>query len=261
MNKDVALCLNALNERFYQEVHESFSATRENAWPGWERALPYLYDVAQQMSKPLHVLDVACGNMRFEKFLYSAGLSCEIEAHCLDSCEALAEPSLATRFTQLDIVQALIESPSSRMEDCFPRRAYDLVACFGFFHHVPSFEARLSLLDCIIDSLRPGGVAIVSFWRFMSNERLAGKAIRWHEMFCKQLAERGFNVAGLEEGDYLLGWQGRADVCRYCHHFESEEVSRYVSSVKDRAELVDRYYADGRDGQSNEYLVLRRRDE
>ena len=54
--------LNDLNRRFYETVAIDFDATRQQAWAGWERLLPYLH-------APLSILDIGCGNGRFGAFL------------------------------------------------------------------------------------------------------------------------------------------------------------------------------------------------
>lgn len=260
MNLDTARYLNALNEEFYREVHESFSATRSVSWPGWKRALIHVDCARRGEEKPLRVLDLACGNMRFEAFLREALPEASLEAHCVDNCLALAEPSLAQRFTGFDVVEWLFSESSQSLSEAVGAEPCDLAVCFGFFHHVPTQRARLRLLYSLMAALKPGGIAVVSFWRFMENQRLASKASVSHEKFLRLHEARGLDRAQLEAGDYLLAWQDRGDVCRYCHHFTSDEVSNLLAHLDGEADLLDRYYEDGRDGMTNEYLVLRRRE-
>jgi hypothetical protein len=62
-----------------------------------------------------------------------------------------------------------------------------------------------------------------------------------------------------DKGDYLLGWQGRRDVQRYCHSFCEEEVDSLAGTVAEQAREVDRFSADGKSGDLNRYVVLQRR--
>ena len=45
---------------------------------------------------------------------------------------------------------------------------------------------------------------------------------------------------------------------RYCHSFADSEIESLIADVANCALLVDRFKADGRTGDSNEYLVFRR---
>ena len=84
----------------------------------------------------------------------------------------------------------------------------------------------------------------VSFWQFLRDPRIRAKV-------------RSFE--GADEGDYLLGWQERTDVARYCHHFDEAEIDKLVYGVSDLAQEACRYSADGRNGDLNRYVILRRR--
>ena len=68
-----------LNNRFYTEHAASFSATRSAPWEGWNHAAelltqlrwPRAHNGGASCHSPL-VLDLACGNLRFERFLLNA---------------------------------------------------------------------------------------------------------------------------------------------------------------------------------------------
>lgn len=258
MNRETALYLNALNKSFYACVHESFSATRNNSWPGWSRALPYIHALSSESGEPLQVLDLACGNMRFEKYL-NLDASLTYEVCCVDNCELMADLDVSCRYIECDIVASLLNRDGSLERGILAPKTFDLVACFGFFHHIPGFESRQLLLSMILEALKPGGIALMSLWRFMDNEKLSAKAVQAHESFSQCLSGEGLQLDQLEDGDYFLAWQDRKDVCRYCHHFSDGEIDRLIDGVKSQAEILDRYRKDGRDHRSNEYLVLRRK--
>jgi hypothetical protein len=58
-------------------------------------------------------------------------------------------------------------------------------------------------------------------------------------------------------GDYLLGWQGRTDVARYCHSFLEDEIDELVLHASQATQEVARFSADGKSGELNRYSVLR----
>lgn len=101
---DIAL----ITRTFYEEHAPSFSATRQDGWEGWKRLVSHL-------SEPcLSVADIACGNLRFERFLADAGFTGR--AFGVDGCSALlAEPApeaLTLERTEADLIGMLAEEGS-----------------------------------------------------------------------------------------------------------------------------------------------------
>ncbi len=261
MNIETARKLRDITSSFYRENASSFSSTRHASWAGWSRCLDAMgFDTAsvagQSYRKALCVLDVACGNGRFFRFLQGALPDAEVEYYAVDDCEQLALEGLASdadnvAFQKLDVVSRLIEGS---IEHAIEAPPVDIAVCFGFFHHVPGSKARTALLRTLVDSVCPGGYVAVSLWQFAKSPELAAKAV---ETTAKARAEFGLPV--LDKGDYLLGWQNRPHAYRYCHTFSDEEVARLVCAVSDKTQLVARFEADGRTGALNSYLVFRRR--
>ena len=240
--------LRDLNNRFYAACADSFSATRAMPWQGWRRCVA----LAPQ-SRPLRVLDVACGNMRFERFLESElGENAPLDLYAIDDCDSLVPSRERVAFQNLDIVDALEKGSLARLidaPDC------DFVGCFGFFHHVPGFDCRANLMRALIDKTALGGVVCASFWRFMDDERLAARAT------CDLSSFGLCGEVSLEENDYFLGWQHEPGLARYCHHFTEEETQSLVRIACEggRAEVADEFLGDGKSGELNRYVVLRKK--
>ncbi len=288
----------ALNNRFYEENAASFSATRGAPWHGWSRCLKVACaelglgagasagekraasGMAERPSS-VRVLDVACGNLRFERFLACElpGATCDCCA--VDSCAALAGAGEganagegadarvpAVRFRELDVLACLADAAEGAAKDAgadelarsladrFGMPPCDLAVCFGFMHHVPVPAWRAAVVRTLALSVRPGGIVCVSFWRFLDDERLARKAQEAMEQAQGDHALARL-VRAFGPGDRLLGWQDRAGSFRYCHGFSDGEVTDLAASVADRARPIARFRADGKSGQLNEYLVLR----
>lgn len=267
MQKDIALKLNELNARFYTRACASFSETRQSPWPGWER----LFQVAghhfgiadsseaapHKESRPLRVLDLACGNLRFERALSQHFNDESLSLCAVDSCDALlakGPEGLPIAYRHLDIVSELLEGSGLQALDDWP--AFDLVCSFGFMHHVPGFENRLALLRAMAEHARRGALVVVSFWRFMADEKLAAKAHETTSRALPLLAEEGLLQSDLEENDFLIGWQEESNLFRYCHHFDENELDRLVEGLQDSMRLITRFKADGRTEDLNHYLVF-----
>ena len=253
----LALRLCALTGEFYRANAESFSQTRQSPWQGWVRLLEVMDSVAKQ--KPLRVLDLACGNLRFERYLADA-LPCKmLSGYAVDNCDPLVEAGERNEsdalsrmsFQNLDAIERLSAGCLREALEA-PDASCDLAVSFGFMHHVPLERWRVELLRALIAKVRPGGFVAVSFWRFLNSDKLARKA---EETTSRARAELG--IPELSPNDYLLGWQDTQGLYRYCHHFDEPEIERLLAMVADSADLVSRFEADGKTGNLNEYVVLR----
>ena len=280
MDTATAQRLNELNARFYREHAPSFSATRQAPWEGWRRCLTRALDAPAPGKQALHVLDLACGNLRFERFLVEARPDLTVRVDAVDSCATLAA-SAATpgvRFHELDVVSAILggtDAPDQTRAEADghapagnPAAASaggplaplqlapcDLAVSFGFLHHVPGFEQRAAVLAALVAQLRPGGVAAVSLWQFLDDERLTRKAATSHPA---ALIDLGLDESALDEGDRLLGWQDALGAWRYCHHFAESEVDTLSAAAcaATGARELARFSADGASGRLNRYLLL-----
>ena len=281
MDLATARQMNELNARFYRDNAASFSKTRQSGWPGWERCLAEARTAGGSVAaasagnastSATRVLDLACGNLRFARYLADA-CSGPVSYLGIDNCPELGAGVSPTDFpsgwqlrtARLDVVGALLSGTLASQLDAALTRAWgtagagpaaaNLSVVFGFLHHVPTFAARLELLRALLAATAPGGTCCVSFWRFMSNEHLAAKA---HATTERGLRELGLAPGDLGHDDYLLGWQDVPGSYRYCHHFCEREVDALLAGLGDQAQPVARFTADGRSGDLNVYVVLRR---
>lgn len=303
MDIATARSLIELNNRFYTRNAASFSATRSAPWAGW-RALSELLaqhgwsnpdDDGTGAAEERRVLDLACGNLRFERFLADEFPKLNLRFVAVDSCAELACDTavrdIDCTYRQIDVLQALLDcdentpgsacpavviapgstcpavtiTPGSTCPAAFVAPGYapapeagptfDLCASFGFMHHVPGEHLRRRLLDRLLDCTSPGGLLAMSFWQFMSDDRLSRKA---DQADSAMRAQGRIDMARLDANDHFLGWQTDPSPLRYCHHFDEREIDELVASVGTRAREVARYSADGSSGTLNRYLVLER---
>ncbi len=237
MDAETIRRLNAINQRFYATVAAEFDQSRQQAWQGWDRLLPYL-------SPPLSVLDVGCGNGRFGVFLAEKFGNERLRYHGSDSSAALiaraqvALAGMAATFDQRDLVE---QPPDESLGQ------FDLVALFGVLHHIPGAERREALLRALADRVAPGGILAVSEWRFADEPRFRERIVAWDAV-----AEYG--DLAVEPGDTLLDWRRGTTALRYCHHVDDAEHARLIAAVG--LPVIAEYRADA----ANLYTILRRMD-
>ena len=248
--------LSYVTSEFYAQQAQSFSATRQTPWQGWQRCL----DAMPQLlagEKP-SVLDVGCGNLRFARFLRDKAGIVPAKYFAVDNCKPLVENGEADThvselaFIELDVIKSLLDGTlSSRLiiPPC------DLVVAFGFLHHVPGAQKRSQLLGTLLEKTKPGGFVCVSFWQFMNSQKLAAKA---QETTVQGLRALGIDASELEEHDYLIGWQDKANTWRYCHHFSQEELDELLGSLGPDVHVCAQFSADGKDNNLNRYVILQR---
>lgn len=212
----------------------------------------------------VRVLDVACGNMRFAAFLREELRGRQIDYFAVDDCAGLVphlpeDEGFSICFQNLDIIGELAVGVG--LAHAIDAESCDLVGCFGFFHHVPSFELRVRLIDALLQKTASGGVVCASFWQFMGDEKFVKKAEAWNSKAKSELASAGFDASQLEAGDYFLGWQNEPGLWRYCHDFEELEIDALVAAACEggKAREVARFSADGKSGAMNRYVVLQKR--
>lgn len=264
MDERAAHVLAQATSEFYERCAASFSGTRHNSWPGWDEACRLMgVGEVEALRAPVRVLDAACGNLRFERYLQQSFPQTAFSFYTADNCAPLAaggEVSLeSVAFQQVDIIENLLAGGLS-----FEAPLCDIAVSFGFMHHIPGAQNRTAFLRCLLDAVKPGGFAVVSLWRFMEDEGLAAKADATHGQALAGLAgalgaSSPEEAAALfEEGDRMLGWQNEPGIYRYCHSFTDAEIDELAARVAGQAHEFARFNADGRTGSLNTYLILQK---
>ena len=298
MDRNTIDRLRTLDECFYAAQAASFSQSRNARWPGWERVAGHLPDQAARLGTPMRILDVACGNLRFERFLESALSDEPYSVVATDTCDALIESAgFVLRHAGLE--------PGSRMgsadvglgavDGCFVVDASSRGAAAGRasgavpmrceYRHIDAIEAALG--DAPLSGIEGERFDVAVSFGFMHHIPSQGLRVRflaklvesaapggivavslWRFATVDHLREKaeattreGCSALGfvLEEGDYLVGWNDMPNTYRYCHSFTDEEADSLVKAVELEARLIDRFCADGRSGAMNGYLVFRKR--
>jgi len=248
--------LSRITSEFYAQQAQSFSATRQAPWQGWQKCLEAMPQLLAG-EKP-SVLDVGCGNLRFARFLCGEAGIVPAKYFAVDNCRSLVESgnvggqASQVTFIELDVIRSLFDDTLFSQLTAPP---CDLVVAFGFLHHVPGAKNRLRLLRTLLEKAKPGGFVCISFWQFMNNQKLADKA---HETTAQGLQALGIDASELEKNDYLIGWQDKADIWRYCHHFSQEELDKLLVSLGSDVQVCEQFSADGKENNLNRYVILQR---
>lgn len=244
--------IDATND-FYIAQCESFSQTRQRPWDGWTKLLPYVKELGPQIK----VLDIGCGNLRFEKYLSAELPSAQIEAFAIDSCVPLArlgDDFCDDGFKQIDVIDELSRNQllNSLQKSCTP---CDLSVAFGFIHHIPIYEWRLRFLENLVQMTEKGGIICVSFWQPGKSEKLLAKMRDVTPLGCEALGIK----APLGQGDYLLDWQQDNSVFRYVHDTSDDEINALVEAACEYGAILENeYVADGKSNDLNRYVILKR---
>lgn len=244
MKQTTVARLNDINRDFYDHGSGDFSATRQSSWHGWSRA----FENVPNSSGKLLILDVGCGNGRLIDFLMKEKIS--YVYHGVDSSKALIkiasdnfENSDTSTFQRVNLMDF-------DWQINLPANAYDVICLFGVMHHMPSRDNRQRLLKTVRSLLYSGGLLMVSFWMFAEKKRFSDKIIDWTQ------AEPEI-YEDLEQGDYLLPF-GEKKRIRYCHFADKREQESIMMRLD--MEMVDRYSADGKTKDLNDYWILQKLD-
>ena len=106
----------------------------------------------------------------------------------------------------------------------------NLTTAFGVFHHIFSYQQRLTFLWQNLDSLNPGGRLWVSVWDFARDIERRKKFLD-RQAVCNDL---GIDASELEEHDYFLGF-GQNTVPRFCHWVSDSESLRLKAELGELA--------------------------
>ena len=235
MDPNTVKRLNQINRDFYRATAPEFDATRQSAWPGWERLL-------ETIPLPIEsALDLGCGNGRFGLFLaarqrqpfYYIGIDSNPDLLARARQQLAALPQVSFRLIQRDLV---LHEP--------PRKLAQLTVLFGLIHHVPGLARRQELLRAAAECLSPGGYLAFACWRFYERERFRRRIVPWPA-----------DIA-VERHDYLLDWRRGETALRYCHYVDDDEHQQLIAATG--LSVIADYRADGAEGDLNRYTVLRK---
>lgn len=240
MKETVQQRLYQINQAFYEQFAGAFAATRYGMQPGWDRIIPHF-------PTPCQVLDLGCGNGRFAHFLDKHAL--RVQYTGVDGCQALIAiaqaraadlPHISVRFHTFDLARTGWERPFQHQ--------FHVVVALAVLHHIPGEAARAAFLQAARSCLTPGGILVLSNWRFTHNARMRRKIVPWDTV--------GLRPQDVDADDYLLDWKaGGQTGYRYAHQIDAAEIQALAQAAG--CVVIEQFQADGREGDLSLYSLLR----
>jgi len=240
MNSTTAERLIDLNRDFYTKFGDSFSSTRHRIQPGMHRILLSLRGDED-------ILDLGCGNGWLarelaERHHRGTYLGLDFSLPLLRDAQSISETFSAT-FQEIDLT-ALRESTF-----ILQLSSFDLITSFAVFHHIPSREIRLGMLNTVHRLLKSDGLFIHSNWQFLNSEKLKARIQPWETV--------AISSSDVDAGDYLLDWRSGEVGLRYVHHFDETELNELAR--ESGFEINEIFYSDGETKNLGLYQIWKKK--
>jgi len=185
----------------YNLIADEFSTTRQNIW----QETRFLFD--DYLIPGDKVLDLGCGNARY----YPLFKEKSVEYIGIDSSKDL-----------IQISKDMYPDADFRVEDAlnlsFPDNYFNDVYSIAVLHHLPSRELRLKFLNEAKRVLRPGGLLILTVWKFYQ--------IKEWLFLLKYTLLKMIGKSKLDWKDILEPWGKKAE--RYYHWFSKKELEKLI---------------------------------
>ena len=214
----------------YNSIAESFSGTRETAWPGWELIKKYF-------SKDRTVLDIGCGNGRLSQaFLFKSYLGVDISEELIKIAkEKYEDKSKGISFQNGSFlslpssIKPTSSTDSSSNSSTLPidssTSKFNIIVSIAAFHPLPSPNDRKKTLENIHSSLKKDGIFIFSVWNLLHMEKYIPEKK-------KALLRSILTLGMIHHRDLLIPWRkGLNKRNRYYYVFKLEEVEKLLKNA------------------------------
>jgi SAM-dependent methyltransferase len=241
-----------VNEEFYKEVFPFWNQAEDYFWAGFWDLYPYLDECFRDIDCP-RVLDVGCANGRWFNFLefcfpeknfVKVGIDFVDEFKMVNNFE----------FKKMDISDFSKNSPfdlflnSEHNQQNFV--GFDLVTCFGVYHHIQFKETRLEITKSLAKLLKSKDSGFVlTRWNFLLLERLRAHVLKPEQV--KHLLD----LSQWEKGDYFLKWDKGISGIRYANMLDIFEIKSMLQ--KSGLKCYQSYQADDKNENRNSYYLCK----
>jgi ubiquinone/menaquinone biosynthesis C-methylase UbiE len=206
----------------YKQIAENFNHTRKYLWKDFEKLDQYVKDGDV-------ILDLGCGNGRFFELFKTK----KINYFGVDNCEELIKK--AKEKYQSSIVTFLVKDI---LDLSFESQKFDAIFCIAIFHHIPSKELRIKVLENIKRILKKEGILIMMNWNFYQK--------KYFTLIIKNFFSTFFSFFNLSKkkldfGDLFIPWKLKDRIIlRYYHAFTTKELSKLFKQTGFK--IIEKYY-------------------
>lgn len=205
MDPEYAKYLLEKTRQDYDLIADEFSATRQEIWP----ELTFLFE--DYLTEDEKVLDLGCGNGRWFKLFQKK----KIDYIGVDFSERLIKIAKRnypqTKFQTADILKLP-----------FSNNYFDKIYSIAVLHQIPSEELRLKSLKEAKRILKPGGILILTTWKFHEKKELP--------LLFKYTILKLIGKSNLDFKDVLEPWGKK--IKRYYHCFSKKELAGLVKRAE-----------------------------
>ncbi|MBP9758961.1 class I SAM-dependent methyltransferase [Candidatus Dojkabacteria bacterium] len=258
MDLKTAKNLIKLNHVFYQTIGNFFDSSRNYAWPGWNRLVDRISQLAARKSERINILDLGCGNARFAEFLFNKLALRDFNYVGVEYSDCLIDRA-KERIEKLQIENYKLINSELVIEDWekyLSMKNYDLITLFAVMHHIPSIELREKLLKKVKSLMSENSLFVITFWKFKDIDRLRKRILDKSGVEFKSVLEKfNINENEFETEDYILDWERGGKAFRYCHYYSSKEAADLLA--KTGFQVMDSFLDDGKERVVNEYFICK----
>lgn len=179
----------------YSQIASRFDKTRYNKWTS-------VHKFIDSIPSHSYVVDLGCGN---GKYLYRSDLSYTALDNCPEFIEIVRNKYPDVQTITADVTNTMLEENS-----------YNACYSIAVIHHLSVVRRRKQLIDEIYRILVPGGIALITAWSSVHQER--------------KILKKSTNLGN---NDYLIPWEN--NLLRFYHLFEEGELE---SLLDDRFTLI-----------------------
>ena len=230
MDREYAEYLLKKTKKDYNLIAEEFSMTREKPW----EEIEFLFkDYLRPGDK---VLDLGCGNGRYLPLFRENG----VEYFGMDFSEKLIELA-KNKYPEANFITG------DALTLPFPENFFNKVYGIAILHHIPSEEFRLRFLKEIKRILKPGGLLILTAWKFHRTKEI-------HLLF-KYTIFKLIGKSKLDWKDILEPWGKKIE--RYYRWFSKNELINLVQKVNFKIEKIG-IVKNQKGNRRNIYLIVKK---
>jgi len=201
MDKEYAKYLLEKTRKNYNLIAEDFSSKRAKPW----EETKFLFD--NYLIPGEKILDLGCGNGRYYLFVKDK----RVDYFGVDSSERLIEIAREKYPKGKFQVGDALNLP-------FPGNFFDKVYSIAVLHHIPSEKLRLKVLSDIKRVLKPGGLLILTTWKFHQ--------FKEYYLILKYTLLKLIGKSKLDWGDIFEPWGKK--IKRYYRCFSKKELKNLV---------------------------------